>query len=353
MGNQQKKDAKRAKRKKLQKRESQIRVERENIAIKQMEDDFFGDSLTKMVKGLIAEGLVTDETKLYQALKADETFLEMKYRILTQIQLQANDPRGNHRVRAIPPRLYICKSAASVATLYLSPAVLTRAGDSLVSSIQTFHDLYAMEAGSIKFACYVFGLSGNPDAQHFAILAGAEKQLEVFIISEGKWMRIGSGEAALQSLLYISRLIIERSDDEPQEDPFDDTVCAMTANAVEDEDDTEEWLGTYAKIARGEVSAVEPIAGELLSRVEDWVTQQQHTIERLHDTLNDLSGDLDSSRKRERELDKEIRRTTAELATAKASLASKSAKAAAPQAVLARPLKDRMAEIFLGGFALR
>jgi hypothetical protein len=348
MGNQLKKDAKRAKRKKLQKRESQIRTEQENIAWKQRMKDYSGESLTDMVKALVKDGLVSDESKLYQVLKGDETFLEMQRRILTQAQLQANDPRANHRVRTIPPRLYICKSAASVATLHLSPAVLTRAGESLVSCIQAFYDLYADGDGAIKFACYVFGHAGNPCAQHIAILAGADKQLEIFIISEGKWMRIGSGEHALQFMDSISQLIIHRSNEYPQEDPFDDILCAMTSKEVENEDDEKEWLEAYEKIASGQISAVEPIGGELLSRVEDWVTQQQHTIERLHDTVDDLSGDLESSRKRERELDKEVRRTAAELATAKATLASKIAKAAPQQAALARPLKDRMAEIFLG-----
>lgn len=348
MGNQQKKDAKRAKRKKVEKREKQLRTEQENIQHKQRLRDYFSFSIPDMVRRLAADGRVSAETALYQELKGDETFDEMQRRILTQVQLQANDPRGNHRVRPIPPRLYICKSAAAVATLYVSPAVMLRAGTALIDGVQAFYDLYAGEGGEISFACYVFGISGHPSAQHFAILAGKDAQLEVFIITDGKWMRLGSGEAPVELIAAMGKRVIERSDEAPHEDPFDDTICNMASGMVDDEDDREAWLEAYEEVASGSISAAEPIAGELLSRVEDWVTQQQHRIERLQGTLEDLSGDLEATRNRESDLSRELQRTSAQLAAATAALAAKGARAAAPASTPVRPLKERMAEIFLG-----
>lgn len=347
MGNQQKKDAKRAKRKKLEKREKQIRTEQENIQHKQRVQEYFSFSLTAAVSRLVADGMVSEETELYRALRGDPTFEEMQRRISTQIQLQANDPRGNHRVRAIPPRLYICKSEAAVATLYASPAVLGRTSESLIQAVQTFYDLYAKDDGGIRFACYVFGVTGHPAAQHFAILVGARQQLEVFILSDGKWLRIGSGEPAREIIIFMGDRVLERADEAPYEDPFDDTLCKMVDKAVA-EGEFDLWDEAYEELSGGSISVIEPVAGELLSRVEDWVTQQQHTIERLHDTLNDVSGELEAARKREKEQTKEVQRLTAQLASATASLAARSSRPVPQASVAVRPLKERMAEIFLG-----
>jgi hypothetical protein len=347
MGNQQKKDAKRAKRKKREKRERQIRTEQENIQHKQWMREYFSFSLTAAVDRLVSEGLVSAETELYQSLKTDRTFEEMQQRISTQIQLQANDPRGNHRVRPIPPRLYICKSEAAVATLYVSPAVLVRTSESIVESVQAFHDLYAKEDGGIRFACYVYGVAGHPGAAHFAILVGTHQQLEVFILTDGKWLRIGSGQPARELVSHMGERILDRADEVPYEDPFDDTLCRMADNLVA-EGAHASWDDAYDELSGGSLSAIEPVGGELLSRVEDWVTQQQRRIESLRDTLDEVSDELESARKREREQSKEIQRLTNQVAGAMASLAARSSKPAPQTSVTVRPLKERMAEIFLG-----
>lgn len=344
MGNQQKKDAKRATRKKLQARDNQIRNEQESLMRKEMLHSFMNDTVFDLVRRFVNDGRASEETNLYKRLKDDEVFNEIQQRVLGQAQLQANDPRTSHRYRAIPPRLYICKDSSAVATLLVSPLVLIKTDTPLVKATQAFYDIYS-EGGGARFVCYVFGVLSSPGAEHFAIVAGPDKEWELFCISAGRWARIGNGEVTEALLLSLSKLLLENSERAPKEDPFDDVIQRMVDDEALAGDDQ---IQLYETIAYDVAGAVEPIAGEMLSRVEDWVTQQHHTIVRLHSELDDVSVDLAAARKLAVEHDKQIKRTAAELATAKAHLASRPNQASGPAVVAARPLKERMAEIFLG-----
>ena len=347
MGNQQKKDEKRAKRKKDQARQNQIRQEQASAVRKAMVHSFLNDTALDLVRRFIHDGRVSEETTLYKHLKEDVTFKEMQSRVLYQIQLQANDPRWTQRMRGIPARVYICKDASSVATLLVSPLVLIKTRTPLISAAKAFYEMYAREGGA-RFVCYVFGVTSHPVSEHFGIVTGPSDEMEIFLISGGKWNRIGHGEVPEGLVASMSDLLLERSEEAPREDSLDFTILEIATGRMQPGANP---VDVYADAASGVAKYVEPIGGELLARIEDWVTQQAHTIQRMEADLDDASNDLTAARRRAVDLEKQIRRANTDLAAARAQLAAKreTARMVAPAPAPVRPLRERMADIFLGG----
>lgn len=343
MGNQHKKDAKREKRKKLQARDNQIRNEQQAHVRKEMIHSLSHDSIFDLIRRYVRDGRATPETQLYLRLKNERTFTELQERILMQIQLQANDPRPNHSIRAIPPRVYICKDASAVATLYVSPLVRFKCKTTPEKVAQGFYEVYAQQH-EVLFVCFVFGVTSAPSAEHFAVLAGPAQEMEVFLVSAGKWIRLGHGAMPAELMVSMSKLLMRRGMEAPEEDPVDHTVTDIAGHRFKEGEDPVE---VYLRAAQDVVEAAEPLGGQLLSRIEDWVTQQHRTIQRLHNTVSDLTADLEESKRSEREFDKQLKRANLDLASAKASLSARLQRSAGDTAVSTRPLKDRMAEIFM------